>query len=79
MQEDPTLVDAVRVQGAKLQVLSVLADLAADPLDVQRAEAMRRALDEADDIRPLLSQMRRASRERPRLSLVHSTEQKEAQ
>lgn len=70
MHEDPELVAAVRVQAAQLQVLAVVADLASEPLDVQRAQAMREALDEVDSVRPLLAQMRRASTHRSHLTLL---------
>lgn len=75
MHDDPELASAVRVQGAALQVLAVIADLAADPLDVQRAAAMREALDAADEVRPLLARMRRQARagERPRLCVVRES------
>lgn len=69
---------AVRVQGVRLQVLSALADLASDPLDQQRAEAMRQALSETDEVRPLLQQMRQAARQRPHLTLLPRPDQEDA-
>lgn len=76
VHDDPELVTAVRVGAAQLSVLGALADLASDPLDQQRAQAMRDALDQADDIRPLLEQMRAAHR-RPTLRLVSTATQEQ--
>lgn len=77
VHDDPELVTAVRVQATQLTVLGALADLASDPLDQKRAQAMREALDKADDIRPLLERMRAASRRRPALRLVPAPTQEQ--
>ncbi len=78
VHDDPELVTAVRVQAAHLSVLGALADLASDPLDLQRAHAMRQALNEADEVRPLLQHMRQAARQRPHLTLLPRPDQEDA-
>lgn len=75
VHDDPELVTAVRVGAAQLTLLGALADLASAPLDQECAQAMRDALDQADDIRPLLEQMRAARR--PNLRLVPTAPQEQ--
>lgn len=69
-QDDQAFADVLRVQAVRLNVLAAVSDLASDPLDRRNADAMRAALQGADDARHLLAQMRVQSRCTPRLTVL---------